>query len=153
MKCYCYIIYFILDTVVAFIHNLWQTKFSKNSPNLAYYYMKKKPPVACHLIKKRPQNKCFPVSIAHFLRTLILINIYERLLLLLTAFFILSLKSSLCEILRITSRFVWSLMSRSSCSQTLFKIGVLKNVAAFTGKHLRRSLFLIKLQYLDLQLY
>ena len=35
---------------------------------------------------------------------------------------------------------------RSSRSQMFFKIGVLKNFAIFTGKHLRWSLFLIKLQ-------
>ena len=37
---------------------------------------------------------------------------------------------------------------RSSSSQMFFKIGVLKNFAIFTGKHLRWSLFLIKLQAL-----
>ena len=35
---------------------------------------------------------------------------------------------------------------RSSRSQKFFKIGVLKNFAIFTGKHLCWSLFLIKLQ-------
>ena len=35
---------------------------------------------------------------------------------------------------------------RSSRSQMFFKISVLKNFAIFTGKHLRWSLFLIKLQ-------
>ena len=35
---------------------------------------------------------------------------------------------------------------RSSRSQMFFRIGVLKNFAIFTGKHLCRSLFLIKLQ-------
>ena len=35
---------------------------------------------------------------------------------------------------------------RISLLQTLFKIGVLKNFANFTGKHLFWSLFLIKLQ-------
>ena len=34
-----------------------------------------------------------------------------------------------------------------------FKIGVLKNIANFTGKHLRWSLFLIKLQALKLTTY
>ena len=34
---------------------------------------------------------------------------------------------------------------RSSHSQMSFKIGVLKNFASFTGKHMRLSLFLIKL--------
>ena len=37
---------------------------------------------------------------------------------------------------------------RSSRSQMFFKIGVLKNFANFTGKHLCWSLFLIKLQAL-----
>ena len=34
-------------------------------------------------------------------------------------------------------------INRSSRSQMFFKIGVLKNFAIFTGKHLRWSLFLI----------
>ena len=37
-------------------------------------------------------------------------------------------------------------LSRSSRSQMFFKIGVLRNFAMFTGKHLCWSLFLIKLQ-------
>ena len=37
---------------------------------------------------------------------------------------------------------------RSSRSQMLFKIGVIENFAIFPGKHLRWSLFLIKLQAL-----
>ena len=36
---------------------------------------------ACNFIKKRLQYKCFPVNIADFLRTSILKNICERLLL------------------------------------------------------------------------
>ena len=39
----------------------------------------------------------------------------------------------------------WRLTNRSSRSQMLFKIGVLKNLTIFTGKHLCWSLFLIKL--------
>ena len=35
---------------------------------------------------------------------------------------------------------------RSSCTQMFFKISVLKNVINLTGKHLRCSLFLIKLK-------
>ena len=35
---------------------------------------------------------------------------------------------------------------KSSRSQMFFKIGVLKNFAIFTGKHLWRNLFIIKLQ-------
>ena len=35
---------------------------------------------------------------------------------------------------------------KSSSSQMFFNIGVMKNVAKFTGKHLCWSLFLIKLQ-------
>ena len=38
-------------------------------------------PEACSSIKKRLQHRCFPVYIAKFLRTAILKNIYERLLL------------------------------------------------------------------------
>ena len=36
---------------------------------------------ACKFIKKKPQHRCFPVNIAKYLRTLILMNIYEWLLL------------------------------------------------------------------------
>ena len=39
----------------------------------------------------------------------------------------------------------WRVTNRSSRSQMLFKIGVLKNFTIFTGKHLCWSLFLIKL--------
>ena len=35
---------------------------------------------------------------------------------------------------------------KSSCSQMFFKISVFKNYAIFTGKQMRSSLFLIKLQ-------
>ena len=38
------------------------------------------------------------------------------------------------------------IINRTSCSQTFFKIGVLKNFVIFTGKHLCWSLFLIKLR-------
>ena len=44
-------------------------------------------------------------------------------------------------------------VTRSSHSQMFFKIGALKNVAKFTGKHLCQSLFLIKLQVSGSQLY
>ena len=40
----------------------------------------------------------------------------------------------------------WELKFRSSRSQMFFKIGVLKNFAIVTGKHISWSLFLIKLQ-------
>ena len=40
----------------------------------------------------------------------------------------------------------WERNYRSSRSQILFKISVLKNFTSFTGKHLCWSLFLIKLQ-------
>ena len=36
---------------------------------------------ACYFIKKRLQNRCFPTNIVKFLRTPILKNIIERLLL------------------------------------------------------------------------
>ena len=42
---------------------------------------------------------------------------------------------------------------RSSPSQMFLKIGVLKNFAIFTGKHLCWGLFLLKLQAQGLQLY
>ena len=58
-----------------------------------------------------------------------------------------------CEILTFTYRkYLWSTgmkaiyIDRSSCSQMLFKIVVLKNFAIFKGKHIWWSLFLIKLQ-------
>ena len=40
----------------------------------------------------------------------------------------------------------WLEMCRTNHSQNSFKIGVLKNFAIFTGKHLCWSLFLIKVQ-------
>ena len=40
----------------------------------------------------------------------------------------------------------WERNYRSSRSQIFFKIGVLKNFANFTGKHLCKNLFLTKLQ-------
>ena len=42
--------------------------------------------------------------------------------------------------------------SRSSCLQMFFKIGLHKNIARFTGKHLCSSLFLIKLQIYSMKL-
>ena len=42
--------------------------------------------------------------------------------------------------------FIQKTLFRSSRSQMFFKIDVLKNFVIFTGKHLCRSLFLIKLQ-------
>ena len=42
---------------------------------------------------------------------------------------------------------------RSSRPEVLCEKGVLRNFTKFTGKHLRQSLFLIKLQALGLQLY
>ena len=41
---------------------------------------------------------------------------------------------------------LWERNYRSSCLQIFFKIGVFKNCANFTGKHLCVSLFSIKLQ-------
>ena len=41
---------------------------------------------------------------------------------------------------------VFQAKDRSSHSQLFFKIGVMKNFATFTGKHLCWNLFLIKLQ-------
>ena len=42
---------------------------------------------------------------------------------------------------------------RSSSSEVSYKIGVLKNLADFTGKHLRQSLFLTKIQAGGLHIY
>ena len=44
-----------------------------------------------------------------------------------------------------TEESLWNLLCRSSRSQIFFKIGVLKNFAIFTAKHLFWSLFLMKL--------
>ena len=47
----------------------------------------------------------------------------------------------------ILQNFLWLPISknvRSSCSQMFFKVGVLKNFAKFTGKHLGQSLFFNK---------
>ena len=50
--------------------------------------------------------------------------------------------------------FVLAVFSRSRCSQMLFKVGDLKIFLNFTGKHLRWSLFFIKVGGLQgLQLY
>ena len=48
--------------------------------------------------------------------------------------------------------FVWIYQPRSSCSHTSDWIGVFKNFAKFTAKHLCWSLFLIKLKASGLQL-
>ena len=56
-------------------------------------------------------------------------------------------KKLLVKLLR--HRYFYGLL-RSSRSQMFFKIGVLKNFANFTGKHLHSSLFLRKLQTLRL---
>ena len=45
-----------------------------------------------------------------------------------------------------TEKSLWNLLCKSSRSQIFFKIGVLKNVAIFTAKHMCWSLFLMKLQ-------
>ena len=62
---------------------------------------------ACNFIKKRLQRRCFPVKFAKFLRTPILKNICERLLLvLITPFFNVSkiLWRALCIILEALSK-------------------------------------------------
>ena len=56
----------------------------RKTPVLASLFNKVSGFQGCNVIKKRLQNRCFPVNIANFLRTTILKNICERLLLYLT---------------------------------------------------------------------
>ena len=115
--------------------------------------------------KERLQHRCFPVNIANFLKTPILKNICERLLLL-TAIF--SQKNNYmqrcfdlpepklhkklsCVMLvhspqttfhrKIIYIFVWIYLGRSSRPQVVCNKGVLRNIAKLTGKHLCQSLF------------
>ena len=56
-------------------------------------------------------------------------------------------RKRICKGLKISVMGVISTTSiKSSRSQMFFKIGVLKNFAIFTGKHMCKSLFLIKLK-------
>ena len=57
------------------------------------------------------------------------------------------LKTCWKEELRLSGVYIFKIVrARSKCSQLFFKIDVFKNFALVTGKHLCRSLFLIKLQ-------
>ena len=56
-------------------------QFHRNMPVLESLFNKIADLSACSFIKKRLQNRCFPVILAKFLRTFILKNICERLLL------------------------------------------------------------------------
>ena len=55
-------------------------KFHKITPVLESLFNKVADLKACKFIKNRLQHRCFPVKFAKFLRTPILKNIYERLL-------------------------------------------------------------------------
>ena len=55
--------------------------------------------------------------------------------------------------LRILRNFQFVLNFKSSCFQVFCKIGVRKCFTKFTGKHLCQSVFLVKLQVRNLQLY
>ena len=115
--------------------------------------------------KERLQHRCFPVNIANFLKTPVLKNICEWLLLLIVIFsqennymqrcFDLSEpklhKKLSCVMLihspqttfhrKIIYNFVWIYLGRSSRPQVFCNKGVLRNIAKLTGKHLCQSLF------------
>ena len=115
--------------------------------------------------KERLQHRCFPVNIANFLKTPILKNICEWLLLLIVIFsqennymqrcFDLPEpklhKKLSCVMLvhspqttfhrKIIYNFVWIYLGRSSRPQVFCNKGVLRNIAKLTGKHLCHSLF------------
>ena len=115
--------------------------------------------------KERLQHRCFPVNIANFLKTPILKNICEWLLLLIVIFsqennymqrcFDLPEpklhKKLSCVMLvhspqttfhrKIIYIFVWINLGRSSPPQVVCNKGVLRNIAKLTGKHLCQSLF------------
>ena len=115
--------------------------------------------------KERLQHRCFPVNIANFLKTPILKNICEWLLLLIVIFsqennymqrcFDLPEpklhKKLSCVMLvhspqttfhrKIIYNFVWIYLGRSSRPQVFCNKGVLRNIAKLTGKHLCQSLF------------
>ena len=115
--------------------------------------------------KERLQHRCFPVNIANFLKTPILKNICEWLLLLTVIFsqennymqrcFDLPEpklhKKLSCVMLihspqttfhrKIIYNFVWIYLGRSSRPQVFCNKGVLRNIAKLTGKHLCQSLF------------
>ena len=89
------------------------------------------------LYKKRPNHRCFPAKFVRFLRTPILKNICEQLL----------LKSFSKTVSMSKSLYFITVYSdRSSCSDVFCKKGVLRNFAKFTGKHVCQGLFFIKLQ-------
>ena len=76
---------------------------------------------ACDFIQKRLQHSCFSMNIGKFLRTPILKNICEWLLLTRASF-------------------------RSSHLELFYQKGVPRNFAKLTGKHLCQSLLSVKLQ-------
>ena len=116
-------------------------------------------------VKKRLQHRCFPVNIAKFLRIPIVKNNCQWLLPYEDA-------KIASGYVHVSAEFIWTglylniyrLQSgyflakkefcithsifRSSRLQMFFEIAVHENFANFTGKHLSRSLFLIKLQRL-----
>ena len=118
--------------------------------------------------KERLQHRCFPVNIANFLKTPILKNICEWLLLLIVIFsqennymqrcFDLPEpklhKKLSCVMLvhspqttfhrKIIYNFVWIYLGRSSHPEVFCKNGVLRNIAKLTGNPLCQSLFFNK---------
>ena len=78
-----------------------------------------------NFIKERLQHGYFPVNVAKFLKTHILKNIFEWLLLLIVTF-------------------AWIYLGRSSRPDVFCKKGVLRNITKLTGKHLCQSIFFNK---------
>ena len=78
-----------------------ESVFNNVSGLRACKFIEKETPV-CNFIKKRFQHKCFPVIVAKFLRTLILKNICERLL----------LDRKICNN-------IWTVFNRKYCSKAL----------------------------------
>ena len=111
-------------------------------------------------IKERLQHRCFPENIAKFLKTPVLKNICERLLLLIVIFSRENNHMQCCFDLpesklhrkltcvmlvhspqttfyrKIIYNLAWIYLGRSSCPDVFCKKGVLRNIAKLTGKHL-----------------
>ena len=133
-----------------------------------FHKIHRKTPVPETFLKKRLWYRCFTVNFVKFLRTPFLQNTSERLLLnvgywsksiswkyfmfhemTLKLYFMKCLERNISQCILPFKRIfnlVWIGISWSSRSQMFFKIGVLKNCAIFTEKHLCWTLFLIKMQ-------
>ena len=110
--------------------------FTKKTPVLESLVHKVAGLKACNFIKKRPQHMSSLVKFVNFLRTPIVKDIRERLLL---------HQVSNADVITIDI-YRGFVLYRSSRLQMFFKIGVFKNFANLTGKHLCKSICLIKLQ-------